>query len=103
LFLEDVLTRYYDVRKVTIDLLANFYKEQQPELVPDLVDEVNSFFTAHIEGGSFAPISVDEVKSYYREDAWIWRLYLSFRKVDRTLHKLLGKHYPYILPGKIKR
>ncbi len=103
LFLKDVMTRYYDVRKVTIDLLANFYKEQQPELVPDLVDAVNGFFATHIEGGSFAPVTVNEVRGYYREDAWIWRLYLSFRRIDRSLYKLLGKHYPYILPGKIRR
>ena len=37
LFLQEVVTRYYDARKVTIDLIANFYKEQRPELVPELV------------------------------------------------------------------
>jgi len=103
LFLEDVMTRYYDVRKVAIDLLANFYKEQQSDLVPDLVDTVNKFFATEIESGDFKPITVNEVRGYYREDAWIWRLYLSFRRVDRFLYRLLGKHYPYILPGKIKR
>lgn len=103
LFLKDVMTRYYSVRKVTIDILANLYKEQLPDLVPDLVDAVNDFFATRIEDGSFAPVTVSEVKSYYREDAWIWRLYLSFRRIDRSLYKLLGRHYPYILPGKIKR
>ena len=53
LFLEDVMTRYYDVRKVTIDLLANFYKEQQSDLVPGLVDVVNRFFATEIGSGSF--------------------------------------------------
>jgi hypothetical protein len=43
------------------------------------------------------------VWAYYREDARIWRLYLAFKKVDRFLHRLLGKDYPYILPDKIKR
>lgn len=103
LFLEDVMTRYYDVRKVTIDLLANLYKEQRSELVPNLVDAANRFFAAGIEMGAFKPITVSEVRSYYRQDAWIWRLYLNFRKADRFLYRLLGKHYPYILPGKIKR
>jgi len=103
LFLEDVMTRYYDVRKVTIDLLANLYKEQRAELVPDLVDAVNRFFAADIEMGAFKPIIVSEIRGYYRQDAWIWRLYLTFRKVDRALYRMLGKHYPYILPGKIKR
>jgi hypothetical protein len=103
LFLEDVMTRYYDFRKVSIDLIANFYKEQRPELIPSLVDTVNGFFSAHIRDGGMKPLSVEEIGAYYREDALIWRLYLAFRKVDRSLHNLLGKYYPYILPDKVRR
>ncbi|MFN3762760.1 MAG: DUF6206 family protein, partial [Anaerolineae bacterium] len=32
-FLPEVMRRYYDFRKVIIDLIANFYKEQLPEMV----------------------------------------------------------------------
>lgn len=103
LFLEDVMTRYYDFRKVSIDLIANFYKEQRPELIPGLVEVVNGFLAERIDQGVIKPLSTEEVKTYYREDAMIWRLYLSFRKVDRTLHQLLGRYYPYILPGRIRR
>jgi hypothetical protein len=46
---------------------------------------------------------VPEVRAHYREDAWIWRIYLAFRKVDRALHRLSGKEYCYILPGRIRR
>jgi hypothetical protein len=101
--LEDVVTRYYDFRRVAIDLLANLYKEQLPGLVPDLVDAVNEFFSTEIQKGVFQPISVKEIRAYYGEDAWIWRVYLAFRRVDRYLHRILGKEYPYVLPGKIKR
>lgn len=103
LFLQDVMIRYYDFRKVSLDLIANFYKEQKPELIPGLVDTVNEFFSSHIQVGEFKPLSVQEVKAYYQEDAWIWRLYLAFRKIDRSLHSWFGKHYPYILPDNIKR
>jgi hypothetical protein len=103
LFLEDVMTRYYDLRRVVVDLIANFYKEQRPDLIPGLVEAINGFFSAEIQEGEFQPITVKEVASYYREDAWIWRLYLVFRKIDRSLHRLLGKDYPYVLPGRIKR
>jgi hypothetical protein len=103
LFLEDVMTRYYDFRLVAIDLIANFYKEQRPELVPELVETANGFFSAEIQGGRFKALTVDEIHRYYRGDAWIWRLYLAFRKVDRWLHRLVGRPYPYILPDKIKR
>jgi hypothetical protein len=44
------------------------------------------------------------VRAYYREDALIWSLYLSMRKVDRFLRRrVLGRAYPYILPEAIKR
>lgn len=104
LFLEDVMTRYYDFRLVAIDLVGNFYKEQLPELIPDLVGMVNDFFSGEAAELGIEPITEKGVKSYYREDALIWTLYLSMRKIDRFLHtKILRKEYPYILPGKIKR
>jgi hypothetical protein len=103
LFLKDVMTRYYDLRRVTVDLIANFYKEQLPDRIPALIEAVNACLSAAWAEGTFAPITQKEVKAYYREDAWIWRTYLSFRRLDRSLHGLLGKEYPYILPGKIQR
>lgn len=103
LFLEDVMTRYYDFRKVAVDLVANFYKEQRDEWVPAVTDAVNGFFAAWEGGGVIEPLTVNEVRAYYREDATIWRLYLAFRKVDRALRLALGREYPYILPAKVRR
>ncbi len=104
LFLEDVMSRYYDFRLVTIDLIANFYKEQRAELIPDLVEMANDFFASEARDHDIAPITVKDVNSYYREDALIWWLYLALRKLDRFLRtRLLRREYPYILPGKIKR
>jgi hypothetical protein len=102
-FLEDVMTRYYDFRRVAVDLIANFYKEQRSELIPELIHEVNSLLFPEGLKGEVEPITLEEVRGYYREDALIWRFYLAFRKVDRTLHKLLGRVYPYVLPEKIQR
>jgi hypothetical protein len=104
LFLEDVMSRYHDFHLVAIDLIANFYKEQLPELIPELIETANDFFATEASGLGIEPISMKEVKSYYREDALIWSLYLSMRKVDRFMrNRLLRRDYPYILPGKIKR
>lgn len=103
LFLEDVLKRYYDRRQVAVDMVANFYKEQRPELVPGLVETVNAFFGEAIHTGQFEPLTVSEIRAYYREDAWIWRIYLAARKIDRGLQWLLGRPYPYVLPGRTKR
>ncbi len=104
LFLEDVLNRYHDFHLVAIDLIGNFYKEQLPELIPELIDVANDFFADEARELEIKPISFKEVKSYYREDALIWSTYLSMRKLDRLLRtKILKRDYPYILPGKIKR
>lgn len=104
LFLKDVVARYYDFRLVVIDLLANCCKEQMPELIPDLLVMVNNFFAAQARSLNLEPIEAKEVLSYYREDALIWSLYLSMRRVDRFLHHyILFRPYPYILPGRIKR
>jgi len=104
LFLEEVMTRYYDFHRVTVDLIANFYKEQRQEFIPMLIDTANHFFATKETQSRIAPITQKEIVSYYKEDATIWRVYLAFRKVDRFLHlKILHKPYVYILPGKIKR
>lgn len=104
LFLEDVMTRYYDFHLVAIDLIGNFYKEQRPELIPGLIEVSNDFFKNEAAELDIEPITEKEVKSYYREDAWIWRLFLAFRKIDRFLKtRIARKPYPFILPGKIKR
>jgi hypothetical protein len=104
LFLEDVMTRYYDFRKVTIDLIANFYKEQRPEFIPMLIETANRFNACEEAQSGIAPLTEKEIVSYYKEDATIWRVYLAFRKIDRFLHlKILRKPYVYILPGEIIR
>lgn len=103
LFLKDVLNRYYDLRLVLVDLVANFYKEKRPDLIPKLIEHINQFLEKDFPDSKIEPIAEKEVKSYYREDALIWRIYLAFRKVDRFLHRMIGKNYPYILPDKIER
>lgn len=104
LFLDDVMTRYYDFRLVVIDLIANLYKEQRPDLIPLLIQTANEFLAGAAGEFDIRPITDKEVRAYYREDAMIWRVYLALRKLDRFLHlKILQKPYVYILPGKIKR
>jgi hypothetical protein len=89
---------------VVIDLVANFYKEQRPDLVPDLLEAANEFFEEEMGELGIKPIEEKEVRDYYREDALIWRLYLNMRRLDCFLYtKVLRQEYPYILPGKIKR
>jgi hypothetical protein len=104
LFVKDVMARYYDPRKVIIDIIANFYKEQKPELIPNMVACANDFIAYKGSDLDIQPITEQEVKNYYREDKVIWSLYLFMRRFDRFMRRrVLHRDYPYILPGKIRR
>lgn len=103
LFLKDVVGRYYDLRRVVVDLIANLYKEQRPDLIPAWIATANDYLAGRPEL-AVAPITAQEVRAYYREDAMIWRLYLAMRKIDRAIHtRLLRRRYPYILPEHVTR
>jgi hypothetical protein len=100
-FLQDIMDRYYDFRLVAIDLLANLFKEQCPDLIDTLIGVVNT------KGGEFLfgkALEYQEIERYYREDKFIWKLFLSARRADRFIQtQLLGNRYEFTLPGKIRR
>ncbi len=99
LFLSDVMNRYYDARQVAIDLAANLYKEQRPDLVPRVVELIN--IGQQVDGD---PLTAKDIEKYYREDKLIWALFLALRRFDRWIKTgILGKRYEFVLPGKIKR
>ena len=99
LFLADVMNRYYDQRQVYIDLAANLYKEQRPDLIPLAIEIINNHLAADLDR-----LTAEEISSYYREDKLIWTVFLAFRRVDRWLKThLLRQRYEFILPGKIER
>ncbi|MCP4760446.1 MAG: hypothetical protein GY870_01610, partial [archaeon] len=104
LFLEEVVDRYYEWRLVTIDLLANFYKEQMPEVIPALIETVNEFFSDEAKEFNIELLSLEELSTYYKHDKMIWVLFQNFRRFDRFLQtKILRQKYDFYLPGKIKR
>ncbi len=104
LFLEETVGRYYEWRKVTIDLIANFFKEQRPELIPSLIRLVNKFFREEAPEFEIEPITFEEVQKYYKSDKNIWVIFQSVRKFDRYLKtKVFKKKYDFYLPEKIKR
>ena len=104
LFLEDVMTRYYDFHLVVVDLIANFFKEQRSDLIPRLIQLANDFFKKEGKDHYTKDITEKEIKKYYKEDALIWRVWLFFRKIDRfIMTRIFRRYYPFILPVKIKR
>lgn len=103
-FAKDVINRYYDLRRVMVDLLANLHKEQMPELIPPLLAEANDVVRGEAAAFGLKPIAAHEVEDYYREDRLIWTLYLAMRRLDCAIQtRLLRREYPYILPGPIRR
>jgi hypothetical protein len=103
-FLKEVLDRYYDFRKVVLDLVANLHKDGRAELAPEMIATANRFFADEAAALGAAPLTAAEVDAYYREDARIWSLFLSARYLDRFIRRrLLRRPYPYLLPGRIKR
>jgi hypothetical protein len=99
LFLREILDRYFDFRLVTIDLLANLFKEKRGDAVPKLLDVANEF----LETYGLEKLSFDEVKKYYNRDAFIWSLYLNLRRMHRSIARVFGMRYEYFLPEKIER
>lgn len=98
-FLQDVMDRYYDLRLVYIDLIANLHKEQKPQLIQKAINLANKLMPEGIDR-----ISGKEVISYYKEDKFIWQLFLVLRKIDRWVtNTVFRKRYQFILPGKTKR
>ena len=98
-FLKDVMTRYYIPRLVFMDLVANLYKEQKPELIEPAIACVN----AHLPQDQ-SPLTRSGVDKYYREDKLIWIVFMGLRRLDRFITtRILWKRYEFILPGKIKR
>ncbi len=103
-FLDEVIDRYYDWRLVIIDLIANFFKEQKPELIPGIIRQVNKFFKEEASEFNMEPITFEEVQKYYKNDKMIWVIFQNARKIDRYIKtKLFKKKYDFYLPGKIKR
>lgn len=97
-FLDDVMDRYYIPALVYTDFVANLYKEQKPDLVAPAVDIINKFLTKKDR------LTVNDIRSYYKEDKFIWSLFLTSRRLDRWIDtRLLRKRYEFLLPGKIKR
>ncbi len=104
IFLQDIIDGYYDWRTTTIDLIANFFKEQKPEIVPELIELINNFFKQEANEFNIEPITFTEVEKYYKSDKFIWKLYQGMRRFDRFIKtKILRKKYDYYLPEKIKR
>ncbi len=67
--LQDVVDRYYDLRRVVIDLIANLYKEGRVDLVPVWLETANRFLAKELAAAGLKPINEQEMIAYYRRRA----------------------------------
>ncbi len=101
-FLKEVVDRYYDMRSVIIDIIANLYKEKRPDLIDSFITRANDFMSE--KGISDEPITRGEIDKYYKSDAFIWRFFQFSRRIDKfIIEKIFRKKYHYRLPEKIER
>jgi len=103
-FLEDTVNRYYDWRRVSIDLIANFFKEQRRDMIKPLIRLVNTFFREEASEFNIKTIKLEEVQEYYKNDRDMWVIFQKVRKFDRFLKtKIFKKQYEFYLPPDIQR
>lgn len=103
-FLDEVVSRYYDVRLVLTDLAANFYKEGRADLIDPALGLINEMIRKKEISEEIPVLTREEIDRYYKNDAFIWTVFLALRRMDRFVKtRIFSKRYNFILPGKISR
>lgn len=101
-FLKEVVDRYYDIRSVMIDVIANLHKEKREDLIDSFIDITNNYCLRYQL--DLTPLTRKEIDAYYSNDAFIWKFYQAARKIDRFItEKIMRKHYIFRIPGAIER
>lgn len=101
-FLQDVLDRFYDARLVAVDLLGNLCKEGREDLVAGGAEIATDVLRA--ASADADPITAGEVRAFYRQDKFIWRLFLALRRTERLVQtRIVRRPYDVVLPGRIRR
>lgn len=99
-FLDEVLDRYYLVREVLLDLIANLIKERAEHLIEPYLAVANRYLERWPEA---KPIETGHVRVLSRRRAHL-EAFLSFRKMERFWRlKIRRQPYSLILPGPISR
>jgi len=83
--IEVYFSRFYNIREVVINILADFYKEKRPDLIPELVMAFNQFsIQGNVKHFDLKPIQIKEVKEFYRKDIAYHSILSITRKFDRS-------------------
>jgi len=96
--LDDILGKYYDLRRAVVDLLGNLIKEGLGERIPSFAA------LANVRCGFDKPIGLREIERYYAGDARMWGALQALRRADRWWQRRVRRRdYPFLLPEGIVR
>lgn len=94
----EVLEYYYSVRGQALDFLANLRKEKLDHFLPAFIPYANERLDLD------PPLTFDEVRKYYNENADVYALMTGLKRVDRIFHRyVLRRPYPNFIPPRIDR
>jgi len=93
---KSIFDKFYAARGAVLDLLGNLHKERLGDLAP--------LFLARANAALDEPITPEQVRAYYEEDARLWTLIQRLRRADRWWQRRVRRRvYPFLLPGAIAR
>jgi hypothetical protein len=92
-----ILDGYRNLAGVYFDLCGNLIKQGLESWLPAFLEQVNR---QPLE----QPMTVADVRRYYRSDARLWALLLRIRTLDRSWQRRVRRRpYPFLLPREIER
>lgn len=96
--LPGILDKYHTLRGQVVDFLGNLRKEQLGHLTAELMPLANARL------GLVPPITEEEIRAYYKDDARTYAAVQALRRADRWFQRtLLRRTYPFLLPPKLER
>jgi hypothetical protein len=92
----ELLSPYHDPRRVVLDTAGNLVRERLTGWIPVLLEVANP----HLD----PPLTVGEVRRFYRGNARTWSAIQTLRRVDRGWQRhVRGREYPFLLPASYRR
>jgi hypothetical protein len=91
-----LLAAYHEPRHVVLDAAGNLLRERLPGWIPELLRVANP----HLD----VPLTVGEVRRFYRGNARTWSTLQALRRADRAWQRRVRRRtYPFLLPERYQR
>ena len=95
-FLRDLLDRFYDRRRVFLELLSGLHQERLGHMVPAYLERIGHLVTP--------ALAEREIWRHHRADVRLFRALQRLRRLDRFWQRQIRRrHYPYLLPRPARR